>query len=159
MLGARYDDAAAAFERGLEVAPENPFVLLNLADARWLQHRTDDASDLYRRVLTILDADSAATGWQFLTVRAQALAHLGERREAVTALQEALLLAPQVGQAAFEAALVCAMVGDETAALVHTERAIKLGYRARWFRLPWFDQLRAYPDFVQLTSGRSGDHL
>ena len=90
-------------------------------------------------------------------MRAQAFAHLGERRQAVAAVQEALRLAPQNGQAAFEASLVYALVGDRTAALVNAGRARELGFEApAWFRLPWFRPLLDDPGFQALAGPGSG---
>jgi hypothetical protein len=108
---------------------------------------------MFRRVLSLSEKDPGAEEWQRLTVRAQAFAHLGERRRAVTDAQEALRLAPLSGQVAFEASLVFALVGDRTAALVNAERARELGFEAPgWFRLPWFEPLLTDPDFRELLS-------
>jgi len=152
LLLGEHDAAAAAFERVVATAPRNPFLVFNLADARALQGREAEAEALYRRSLELL-ADDPAPGWQGLTVRAQALAHLGRSREAVAAVQEALRRAPGEAQAAFEASLVYALTGDRTAAVVNAERAVELGWQKRWFRLPWFDDLRDDPAFAELAGG------
>lgn len=142
--------AATAMEKAVAEAPENYLYLLNLGQARWLEGRRDEAAELFRRVLTLSEADPSGEEWQRLTVRAQALAHLGKPREAVAAAQDALRLAPRSGQAAFEASLVYALVGDRTAALVNAERARDLGFEApSWFRLPWFESLRGEPGFPE----------
>ena len=148
MLLGDHDGAAQALEKAVEAAPRNYFYLLNLAQARWLQGRRAEAGKLCRQVLALSDVEPAGEEWQRLTVRAQALAHLGDRQAAVAAVQEALRLAPQNGQAAYEAALVYALVGDRTAALVNAGRARELGFNApAWFRLPWFNTLRSEPGF------------
>jgi predicted Zn-dependent protease len=148
--------AAAAMEKAVAEAPENYLYLLNLGQARWLEGRRDEAAGLFRRVLTLSEADPSGEEWQRLTVRAQALAHLGRPREAVAAVQDALRLAPRSGQAAFEASLVYALVGDRTAALVNAERARDLGFEApAWFRLPWFDPLRGEPGFPNPAAASS----
>ena len=140
--------AATAMKKAVAEAPENYLYLLNLGQARWLEGRRDEAAELFRRVLALSEADPSGEEWQRLTVRAQALAHLGRPREAVAAAQDALRLAPRSGQAAFEASLVYALVGDRTAALVNAERARDLGFEApSWFRLPWFESLRGEPGF------------
>ena len=152
MLLRDYEGAARVLENAVEAAPHNYLYGLNLAQARWLQGRRAEAQALYRRVLALSEADPAGEEWQRLTVRAQALAHLGHRRAAVTAVQEALRLAPRNGSAAFEASLVYALVGDRTAALVNAERAHELGFDApAWFRLPWFSSLLSDPDFRKLA--------
>ncbi|HEV2852590.1 MAG TPA: protein kinase [Thermoanaerobaculia bacterium] len=148
MLLGDHDGAARALEQAAEAAPRNYFYRLNLAQARWLQGRRAEAEKLCRQVLALSDAEPAGEEWQRLTVRAQALAHLGDRQAAVAAVQEALRLAPNNGQTAYEAALVYALAGDRTAALVNARRARDLGFDApAWFRLPWFASLRSDPGF------------
>ena len=155
MLLGDYDGAARAIEEAVR-AERNYLFLLNLGEARLLQGRKAEAGALFREVLALSGNDPSQEEWQILTVRAQALAHLGERREAVAAVQEALRLAPGNGQVAFEASIVYALVGDETAALVNAERARDLGFEApAWFLLPWFDPLRTEPEFQKLIAPRS----
>lgn len=152
MLLGDHGGAAQALEQAVEAAPRNYFYLLNLAQARWLQGRRAEAGELCRQVLALSEAEPAGEEWQRLTVRAQALAHLGDRQAAVAAVQEALRLAPHNGQAAYEAALVYALAGDRTAALVNAGRARELGFDApAWFRLPWFESLRSDPGFRELA--------
>ena len=152
MLLGDHHGAAQVLEQAVDAAPRNYFYLLNLAQARWLQGRRAEAAALCRQVLALSDAEPAGEEWQRLTVRAQALAHLGDRQAAVAAVQEALRLAPHNGQAAYEAALVYALAGDRTAALVNAGRARELGFDApAWFRLPWFESLRSDPGFREIT--------
>jgi tetratricopeptide (TPR) repeat protein/tRNA A-37 threonylcarbamoyl transferase component Bud32 len=152
MLQGDHDGAARALEQAVEAAPRNYFYLLNLAQARWLQGRRAEAEKLCRQVLALSDAEPAGEEWQRLTVRAQALAHLGDREGAVAAAQEALRLAPNNGQTAYETSLVYALAGDRTAALVNARRARELGFDApAWFRLPWFEPLRSDPGFREIS--------
>jgi serine/threonine-protein kinase len=151
LLG-RYAEAEAAFRRILASEPNNPLYTLNLADACLLRGKRAEAEDLYRRVVALIENDAAAAGAQFLTVKAQALAHLGRGPQAVDAVQEALRLAPDQGPVAYEAAVVYALVGEEESALVNVEKALRLGFEPRWFTFPWFDPLRKRPDFQILLS-------
>ncbi len=152
MLLRSYDAAAAAAAAAVGLVQNNAFAVLNLADSRWLQGHRAEAADLYHRVLMLLDKDPTTTEAQYLTARAQALAHLGDSQKAVATIQEALRMAPGDNDVAFEAALVYTLVGDQTAALVNAEDAIELGRQIRWFDLPWFDALRARPEFARLVS-------
>jgi tetratricopeptide (TPR) repeat protein len=147
----RYPEAAERFRQALAQKPRNPVYVLNLADALLLMARRAEADDLYRRVIELCASDpSGAADPQLLTVRAQALAHLGQGRPAVAAVQEALRLAPRNGQTAWEAALVYALLGEDDSALVNTEKALALGVQPRWFTFPWFAALRAHPEFQTL---------
>ena len=81
-----------------------------------------------------------------VSMRAQALAHLGERQQAVAAAQEVLLLAPDSPQAAQEVSLTYVLVGDLESARLNAGRALKQGLDPVWFSLPWFDPLRSATD-------------
>ena len=142
------DADAGGVERryALRQEPRNPFVTLNLADVLLLQGKKTDAEAAYRHLLDLATADPAAESWQIVSTRAQALAHLGDRRRAVEAAQQVLVLAQGNAQAAFEASLVYALVDDRSSAVVNAEKALAQGVEARWFDLPWFDSLRATPE-------------
>lgn len=150
MLQGRYDDAVDAFLRKLEKEPSSPFAVLNLADAKLLAGRVDRAETLYRRVLELTASDPAGSNWQILTMRAQALAHLGRATEAVALVQEALQAAPENPNLVFEAAVVYALVGENRSALVNARKALRLGLQPAWFQFPWFDTLRNDPEFRDL---------
>lgn len=150
LLLGRYPEAEVRFRQARELEPKNPFVALNLADVVLLQEKEREAAALYREVLELAGQDPAAEGWQLVSVRAQALAHLGERRQAVDAVQRVLVLAQGNAQAAYEASLVYALVDDRSSALVNAERALLQGVEPRWFTLPWFDPLRATPELREL---------
>ena len=152
----RYPEAAETYRRVLDKQPRHPVVTLNLADTYLLMGRTEDAEALYGQVLELIETDPAAESAQSLTVKAQALAHLGRGREAAAAVLEALRLAPNDSSVAFEAALVYALLGETASALANAEKALALGYGPRWFSLPWFDSLQRHPDFQRLlAAGRS----
>jgi serine/threonine-protein kinase len=146
----RYADAAATFRRILDGDPKNPLYTLNLADACFLMGRREEAEALYRRAVTLIEADPAARGAQFLSVKAQALAHLGQGPQAVIAIQEALHLAPNQGPTAYEAALVYALLNEDNSALANAEKAVKLGFGPRWFSFPWFESLRRRPELQNI---------
>ncbi len=150
-----YQEAAEAYRRVYDSEPGNPIFILNLADAYQLLGDEAAAGPLYDRVIEQTDIDPSASHWQMLTVKAQALAHRGQARPAVAAIQGALRQAPDNSQVLYEAALVYALVGEVASAQVHAERALALGYGARWFGYPWFDPLRSDPGFHQLLASES----
>lgn len=153
MLLGRHAQAAASFEQAAKLSPADPLVALNLADAWELLGRRAEAAAKYAQVVTAISGDAAATDPQYRSTLAQALAHLGRGPEAVEAIQEALRLAPKNAQVAYEAALVYALLGEESSALTNARRALTLGCEPRWFGFPWFASLRARPDFRALLEG------
>jgi len=149
LLLGRYAEAADSFESVAAQEPKNPFYTLNLADARFLTGRREEARALYQKVVDLISAGSG-TSPQLLSVKAQALAHLGQSLPAVTAAQEASRRASDDAAVAFETSLVYALLGEDTSALVNAGKALELGYDPRFFNLPWFDAVRARPDFQKL---------
>lgn len=145
MLQGAFEAAGAAFEKADEMAPNNPEILLNLADSRWFEGRFEEARDLYRRILTRTPSEPDVDQLMWY---AQALAHLGHGDEAVAAVRKALTMTPETQDIAFEAALVFTLADRPAPALAHAKRAMELGYDRRWFTLPWFDDLHAHPGFA-----------
>jgi len=154
LLLKRYEDAERVFRRALSVAPDNPLIELNLADSLWLLGRRDEAAQVYRRLVERIGDEETISNWQLYSAKAQALAHLGERAQAVESVQTVLRLTPDNPQAAFEAALVYTLVGDRSSALVYAEKAVRGGVGARWFSFSWFDLLRKDPSFMALVARR-----
>ncbi|HYH47195.1 MAG TPA: protein kinase [Thermoanaerobaculia bacterium] len=142
MLLRDWKGAAASLEEAYALAPRSAPAALNLADAMTLAGRLDEASTLYARVLELVAEDPAPGFWQTLSVKAQALAHLGRAPEAAAAVQQATAAAPDNPQLAYEAALVYALIGDWASAMASAGRAVSGGFDRRWFALPFFDSLR-----------------
>jgi serine/threonine-protein kinase len=151
LFAKRYAEAADTAKVILAKEPGNPLYVLGLGDAYLLMGHRREAEEQYRRILDLTSADPSKTDPQFLTVKAQALAHLGQGRQAVAAVQEALRLAPDNGSTAYEASLVYALLGEDDSALVNAEKAVKSGFGPRWFSFPWFDSLRRRPEFQTMT--------
>lgn len=141
-----YAEAERAFRTAVEREPENPGPLLNLADARLLRGDSGEAKNLYQRVVELAAGDPAAPSPALLTIRAQALAHLGRGPEAVAAVQDALRLAPAQGPVLYESALVYALLGESSSAVANARKALETGIAPRMFRHPWFEVLRGHPD-------------
>ena len=140
MLG-RFDQAAESFAAVAEKSPSSPHAALSLADVEELRGRREAAAGLYRKVVELAAADPQPALLD--SVKAQALAHLGRREEAVAALQQALRRQPDNPWIAYEAALVFALIGDHSSAVYNARRAHQLGIEPRWFSLPFFDPVRA----------------
>jgi serine/threonine-protein kinase len=152
MLLRDWQGAAASLEEAYALAPKSAPAALNLADAMTLVGRHDEASALYARVLGLVAEDPAPGFWQTLSVKAQALAHLGRAPEAAAAIQRATATAPDNVQLAYEAALVYTLIGDRASALANAERALSGGFDPRWFTLPFFDSQSEDPAWGKLLA-------
>lgn len=159
LLLGRVDEALAPLRRAHEQNPEHPQVVLAVADALDLQGGSGtEAARLYRRVVELLEAPpEESQPWYLLSVKAQALAHLGEHAGAVGTLQQALERAPDQSQLAFEAAIVYALAGERHSALHQARRALEGGLDSRWLELAWFDRFRRDPAWRALKSGTVRD--
>jgi serine/threonine-protein kinase len=154
LLG-RHAEAAEAYRRALASEPDNPYRLLNLADAELALGNDKEARRLYGRTLESLaryERAAPLSPLQSMT-RAQALAHLGHLRDAVKLAQEALRESGEDREILYAASLVYALAGDRSSALVNAELALKKGYQPRWFTLPAFGVFRSDPELSSLLRG------
>jgi tetratricopeptide (TPR) repeat protein len=158
LLLGEYEAARETFDEALEMAPDDPGLLLNRADAEALLYGDDVATEWYRRALEAAERLDRATGRESLDIRAQCLAHLGRGLEAVEAVQRQLQRTPDSAGAHFTAALVYAVIGDRTSAVVSAARSIRLGMEPRWFSLPFFASVRDDPAFRAALEKRRPDH-
>lgn len=160
MLLSRFADAETRFRRALELEPGNPGIWLNLGDVLEIAGDAEGAARAYGEVLERTapgneehDGSAGAAAqedWQTLTIRAQAAAHLGRSGEAVAAVHRALELSGEhPHQAAYEAAVVYALVGDTASARFHALRALDNGVDRRWFDLPWLRSLARDPTLAE----------
>lgn len=157
MLSGDPSAAVDYFERAAALAPANPAVLLNLADALQLSDAIEEAQSRYLEVARLTEGIDETRRAQLHSVRAQALLHLGRRREAVQSAAQAQRLAPGNPSVALEAALVYNLVGDRYSALAAAETAVEGGLGARWFELPWLHDLAEEPTIQDLLSEQTGD--
>jgi eukaryotic-like serine/threonine-protein kinase len=151
-----YVQAERVFREVLDAEPKNPFSLLNLADALFLQGRSEAATPLYRGVLDATEAESDSVDWQVLSARAQARARLGEVPGAIEAVQKMLRIAPEGPQPAFDAALIYSLLGDRASARFNAQKALEQGLQSRLFDHPVFETLRADPAFRSALERRAG---
>jgi tetratricopeptide (TPR) repeat protein len=114
-------NAVAFLARSLELKPDRPTVLLNLAQTLHTLGREEEALQACNRALT-LDA-SLAGGYR---TRAAAFAALGRREEALANAGQAVRLALQDGGAHADLGVALEAVGREREALECFERAIAL---------------------------------
>ena len=152
MLVGRYNAALVALEAARSLRPTSTGAVLNLADVHDLLGQRDQARELYHQVLDTLTRDQHPRRDELLT-KAYCLAQLGQARDAVAVLDQAMSMTTgndPAGELHFQAALVLALVGEPHSAVLHAEKAVAAGLSPIWFRFPWFDSLKSDPTFVRL---------
>ena len=147
---------SARARQAYELTPGEPSSLLNLADCQLLLGRRERATELYESTVQLIDEEGLARHWDVRLIRAQALAQLGRTQEAVADVDEALRQSGQSAYASYSAALVYALVGERSSALVNAKRALDQGLSPRWFSLAWFEDLRSDSEFQAMLGAAAG---
>ncbi|HEY2289147.1 MAG TPA: protein kinase [Thermoanaerobaculia bacterium] len=137
-----YAEAEESFRRALKLKPDSPPLILNLADCLTLRNSSKDARPLYLDVVARADRIATPGNWEILSVKAQALAHLGDSKHAMATIEQALRIAPNNPQLACAAAVVYTLAGDYKSALKHARLA-----ESGALENPFLDSLRNDPAF------------
>jgi serine/threonine-protein kinase len=138
-LQGKYEDAIEAYRTALEMAPESPGTLLNLAEAESaLGHKADADGHLLKALERIEDRKPTDLLPFDKMIQAQCLARLGEYRDAVRITQEVLQKGSDDSQVLYIASLVYALADERQSALNNAEDALERGMRPEWFQIPAF---------------------
>jgi serine/threonine-protein kinase len=156
-LSGRYQEALTMSQLAVNLSPNEPSSILNLADAEMLVGLTERAKVNYQKIIT-LHKDKDDTNLIALKDNAQAYVHLGHHNKAVKSISQAKKLAPNSGEIAFTAALVYSQLGEHISAINQVEEALKADIGNVWFNLPWFDNLCNKPRFSQLLANAGNEH-
>jgi tetratricopeptide (TPR) repeat protein len=143
-----YEGARTSYLEALAIDPDHLTVRLNLADTELALGHEEAALAGYRRILDELEGRVMEASEKM--TMAQCLVRLGEAQRAITVTLETLQKHPDDAEVAYQAALVYALVGESTSALVNVERALGRGIKPRQFGIPGFESLRSDPRFQAL---------
>jgi tetratricopeptide (TPR) repeat protein len=149
----RFAEAEPVLQRLHGLFPDDRQIALDLADCLQRLGRHAEARRHYREVLAMADDEGALTGWQGLSIKAQALAHLGEHRSALEAIEQALRLAADHPRLRLDAATIYALLGKTSAARVHARAALAGDMSPLYFLLPWLAPLRDDPEIARYFAG------
>lgn len=139
-LQGKYKSAIEAYQTALDMAPDRPGTLLNLAEAELALGRKPNAEEHLRKTLERIDDRQRAGTLSDpdRMIQAQCLARLGRFREAVKIVQEVLKKGSDDSQVLYIASLVYALANDRQSALNNAETALERGMRPEWFQIPAF---------------------
>jgi len=149
----RLEEAVAAYQRVLEIDPDNPYALHGLAAAYELVGEPQQVPPYIERALENYDRLMVAAGRDASTLglRAICLAKLGRYPEALQDIEEAERLSPDYGELHFHAAQIYAIGGDRSQAFIRIRQAIEAGYpRQEFEREPAFRAYLNDPEFRTL---------
>jgi Flp pilus assembly protein TadD len=143
----RLPDAAAAYQRAVELTPERFLLWAFLGDAlRWMGDRGTEADHAYDRAISLAERELAIDP-RNAEVQAQLAACLAKRgrlREAAVHAARSLTLAPDDLGVRKEAALVANLKGNETEAARMLKELIAAGWDRR--------QIEQDPEFANLVT-------
>jgi tetratricopeptide (TPR) repeat protein len=124
MLGRENQAAAArdAFARALEIAPDDPLLVRNYADATARLQEWDEAVRAYRHLVEV--QPNEAESWRKLGV---ALSSQGKTDEAVTAFRRAVAIGPATGRMYVDLAAALYRLGRWPEAAAEAHRGRELG--------------------------------
>lgn len=108
----------------------------------------ETADRIYRELIALGSVPGDVDLW----IISQAYAQLGLFEQAIATLKRIESEGVERSDAAFNAALVYTLAGQDIAALVEIDNALNANFGAIWFALPWFDRLCKKPNFSGLLS-------
>jgi serine/threonine-protein kinase len=151
----RFSDAAAAFQRGLNLDNSDWLLWGNLGDAIfWSKASPSKAEVAYENAIARIGKKLEVNPKDalLLAFSADYDAMSGKRDKALAQIEHALALAPNDGEVRLRAAIVYNRFGDTNRCLSSLETATSLGYSPQLIRdTPDFDHLHTNARFRALT--------
>jgi tetratricopeptide (TPR) repeat protein len=151
LLLGRYQSAAERLEFLAGSGFTLPVTFLNLGDAYSLLGDNRRAGKAYLRVIEVSEWSSSPRD---IGYRAQALAHLGKKEEALETINKALELA-NIPENIYSSSVVNVILGNREKAKELAREAVGRGMGAHWFNLPWFDGM----GIADYADGRTDERL
>jgi serine/threonine protein kinase/tetratricopeptide (TPR) repeat protein len=150
----RYHDAIRAYEQAIHLSPNDSLLWWNLGDGYyWASGRRQDSVAAYQKCRDLAAGELKVNpnSSDSLANLAVCQAMLGQRDDAVAAVNRGLRLAPNDSSLMFQAALVYIQFGDREEALRWLAKCRSAGYPlARIRDYPNFESLHSEPRFQEL---------
>ena len=129
----QYEEAAEMQLKAFELRPNDARVLGRLATAYHFAGREDDAKNLYRDAIDLIQKQLVINPNDIRANRFLAVynASIGQIEQAQDAIEHALELRPQTAGVRFDAAKIALAAGDRDKALEFLKQAKDLGYSTK----------------------------
>lgn len=147
MLDKDYEGATETFNKISALAPENPTLTLNRADALQLSGKREEALELYNRVIEELQKNNKKP-IDYVAL-AQAYAHAGQISNALLALKGLEKINPTDPSTLYTAAIVHTLAGNHSSAILNARLSLENGMHWIWFDFEWFDSLCEEKEFIK----------
>lgn len=147
-LSGDHSQALESQKMAMKEAPRNVGVRLNIADAYNAAGQIELSKKFYYEVIELTTPPKNASDYR---LRVQALAHVGDFVQAIKTLNLANKKFPDDAKLEYVSALVHALSGNSTAAVVAVDSSIQQGTGRIWFSFSWFYPLCTNSSFRDLT--------
>ncbi len=152
----RFADAADSFQQGVKLDDRYWVNWGNLGDALyWTPGRRSEAAAAYRSAISLAQAklDVNPRDADTRAIVASYYAMLGDRKQALKSLQEALELAPKDPDVAFRAAIVYMHAGDTRTVSLGSKRGRRRNLAAQYPRSSRLRSAAKQPEFRAFVAG------
>lgn len=151
LMEGQLPQATDYFTQAMAEAGQHPQIMLNLADANYLNGAIKPAADLYQQVIALTEQLDHKNQNDYMTL---ALAHgrLGAHEQALSALKQVLQLQLNDPFMTFNVALVYLFLDDKTTCYDYLNQALKQGIPQSWLASPWLQVLAQDPQFKRLSN-------
>lgn len=150
----RFDAATEAYEEAVKLNDADVLLWWNLGDGYyWSPGRRGEAVGAYRHGISLAKTKLSINPKDGYTlgIAAVCYAMLGDKKQALESLQEALRISPGDPEMLFKAALIHNQFGNISQALIWLEKATSAGFsRSTIWNTPDFDHLHNDPRFQKL---------
>jgi eukaryotic-like serine/threonine-protein kinase len=154
----RYEEADRAYEQAVKLTERNSLLWWNLGDGYyWTPEKRSQSAEAYRQGIALAQEDLQINPNDSYSYGILAICHsmLGEKKQALNALQRGLRLSPSDPSLLFQAALVYNQFGQSDEAIDWLKKARAAGYSQSRIRdYPNFDALWANPRSQELLPGK-----
>ncbi|MCO7225587.1 serine/threonine-protein kinase [Pleionea sp. CnH1-48] len=156
LLSGQYNKSIEELQKLRQSNPQDRRVLINLAEAQKSAGNLEESNRLYQAyVEEIMELETIQ--WKEMAYLAMAYAHLGQTSNALLALQDmsAKASVDKVSDSSSYYLLssqIYALLGQQEAAFVNAEKALKSGVGLHWYNFPWLKSLKEKLEKAALTT-------